>query len=148
MVGCDLVFYVFEAEDTLNLRCEYDAALFVSDFIEGMLEKYRMLLKSMLKEQGRRVFELPLLSEAERHQLLETWNATQSDYSPKTNSSINFLKIRYGLHRMRLRWFFLTSISDIANSTAAQIKSPTICWHWALVQARLWASILNAHRKW
>src|SRR5262249_9500888 len=40
---------------------------------------YQVLLEGMVSEPGRRVSELPLLTAAERHQLLVAWNATEAD---------------------------------------------------------------------
>ena len=80
VVGCDFVFYIFETEDTLNIRCEYDAALFTSAFMEGLLDKYRILLKKIPEVPDSRISELPLLTEAEHRLLFNTWNQTQSDY--------------------------------------------------------------------
>ena len=83
VAGCDLVLFLFEAEDTLNIRFEYDSALFASASIERLLDKYRILLKNISDDSDRRISELPLLTDAEQIRLLETWNETPSDY-PKS----------------------------------------------------------------
>lgn len=61
-------------------RFEYNADLFEEATIVRMMEHFRTLLEGLAADPGQRVSELPLLTEAERHQILVEWNATKADY--------------------------------------------------------------------
>ena len=59
---------------------EYATDLFEPDTIERLVGHYRTLLEGIVSDADRRVSELPLLSDAERHRLVVEWNATAADY--------------------------------------------------------------------
>ena len=48
--------------------------------IERMLGHFEVLLEGIVADPERRISELPILSAAERHQLLVEWNDTKRDY--------------------------------------------------------------------
>jgi amino acid adenylation domain-containing protein len=58
----------------------YSTDLFNQATITRMLEHFQTLLESIVANPEQRVADLPILSEAERHQLLVEWNNTQIDY--------------------------------------------------------------------
>lgn len=62
---------------TLLLQISYSADRFNRDTIERMLTHLQSLLEGMLAHPTARLGELPLLTAAEREQLLYTWNATE-----------------------------------------------------------------------
>nr|QEO74372.1 condensation domain-containing protein [uncultured bacterium] len=64
----------------LSLRVVYDSGRFEAVAIERLLEQFRRLLEVMVSDPEQRVSELPVLSEAERRQLLVEWNATGVAY--------------------------------------------------------------------
>ena len=45
-----------------------------------MEQHFLTLLKGIATDPGQRLSDLPLLTQAEQHQLLVEWNKTQSDY--------------------------------------------------------------------
>jgi non-ribosomal peptide synthetase component F len=59
---------------------EYDTALFDSSTIERMAGHFETLLEGIVANPEQRISELPLLTAAERHQLLVEWNNTKRDY--------------------------------------------------------------------
>lgn len=61
-------------------RFEYSTDLFDATTIERMAGHWRTLLEGIVANPEQRLSELLLLTEAERHQLLVEWNATQTTY--------------------------------------------------------------------
>ncbi|MCE2699816.1 MAG: amino acid adenylation domain-containing protein [Nostocales cyanobacterium LE14-WE4] len=58
----------------------YNSDLFDATTITRIGEHFQTLLQAIVANQEMRISELPLLSEAQRHQLLVEWNDTQVDY--------------------------------------------------------------------
>ncbi|MGA2224692.1 MAG: amino acid adenylation domain-containing protein, partial [Syntrophobacteraceae bacterium] len=75
----DLTLELIEGPRGLAGSIEYNTDLFDSDTIERMAGHFQILLQGIIANPDSRLSELQLLTEAERHQLLE-WNATQTDY--------------------------------------------------------------------
>ena len=73
----------------LTLKIIFDRSCFEDSAIARMLGHLQTLLEGMTANPERKLSELPLLSAAERQQLLVQWNDTQADY-PK-NASIHEL---------------------------------------------------------
>jgi amino acid adenylation domain-containing protein len=65
----------------LRLECSYNADLFDRATVLRWLGHYRVLLESVVADEGRAVGELPLLTDDERRQLLVDWNATTAPLS-------------------------------------------------------------------
>ncbi|MBA3356383.1 MAG: amino acid adenylation domain-containing protein, partial [Pyrinomonadaceae bacterium] len=78
----DLSLFVYERAEGEGLPCllEYSTDLFNASTIERMLGHFQVLLKGIVVNPNQRLCELPLLSEAERHQLLVEWNDTGTEY--------------------------------------------------------------------
>lgn len=76
----DLTLYVVERADGLTLRAEYDTALFASATIRRLLAHYAELLGGAAARPDTPCPALPLLTAAERRQVLEEWNDTRADY--------------------------------------------------------------------
>ena len=76
----DLSLYVFENPEGLSCTFEYNTDLFDSDRIERMAGHLRVLLESIVRDPGRHLSELPLLTDSERRRLLVGWNDTSADY--------------------------------------------------------------------
>ena len=66
--------------DDIDLEVEYGADLFDEARIERMVEHFRTLLEAVAASPDQRLSDVPLLTEAERHQLLVEWNHTTVDY--------------------------------------------------------------------
>src|SRR6266516_19965 len=59
---------------------EYSTDLFDADRVERMLEHWHVILENVVANPTQRVSEIPLLTAAERHQVLVEWNRTERDY--------------------------------------------------------------------
>jgi len=76
----DLHLFMEETDGHLKGYCDYDTDLFNADTIERLLGHFQTLLHGMVDDPDQRISDLPMLSEAERHQLLVEWKNTKSDY--------------------------------------------------------------------
>ena len=72
----DLSLVLSESGADLSGALEASLDLFDRTTARRLLGHFRSLLEGALEEPGRRLSELPLLSGAERHQLLAEWNDT------------------------------------------------------------------------
>jgi len=76
----DLSLILDDRPDGLLCRFEYSTDLFEAATISRMQGHWRTLLAGIVEAPDRRLSELPLLTDAERQQLLLDWNATQVAY--------------------------------------------------------------------
>ncbi|MFQ5796993.1 MAG: amino acid adenylation domain-containing protein, partial [Candidatus Bipolaricaulia bacterium] len=76
----DLTLSMVERPEGLQGVVEYNTDLFDASTITRMLDHFQTLLESIVVDPVQRVLELPLLNEAERHQLLIGWNNPQVNY--------------------------------------------------------------------
>ena len=72
----DLTMMTAREGDRLCVALEYSTDLFTSASIERMADYFRNVLRTIVKEPGQRLADLPLLAQPERHQLLVKWAAT------------------------------------------------------------------------
>ncbi|HKI72397.1 MAG TPA: amino acid adenylation domain-containing protein, partial [Verrucomicrobiae bacterium] len=85
----DLTLYLVEYSTGLTARMEYNTDLFGAATIQRMLTHFKALLEGILAGPDKRLSELPLLTETERHRLLVECNRTQTDYpQEKTISAL------------------------------------------------------------
>ena len=80
MAQFDLSLAVTEEENKLSCALEYNADLFDDETIKRMSGHYQTLLENIVITPQCRIAELPLLTTAEKQQLLTTWNATSRAY--------------------------------------------------------------------
>jgi amino acid adenylation domain-containing protein len=76
----DLALEIVTRGEGLFCSLKYNADLFDEGTIERMLGHYQTLLQGIVADPNRRLSELPLLMESERHQMLVTWNDTRAEY--------------------------------------------------------------------
>ena len=76
----DLSLSVTETSTRFDGQLEYDTALFLPSTIERMAGHYTRLLESIITNPDCPIEQLPLLTNAERHQLLVEWNNTATEY--------------------------------------------------------------------
>ncbi|MBO0799985.1 MAG: AMP-binding protein, partial [Blastocatellia bacterium] len=69
----DLILGVSETDQGLIAKVEYNTDLFEGATISRMLAHYQNLLEGAVRQPAQRLSEMPLLTDAERRQLLE-WN--------------------------------------------------------------------------
>jgi len=80
IAGCELVVLVAEEEGNLKVSCEYNPELFDSASIQRMLGHFKTMIAGIVANPEQDISTLPLLTEAERHQLLVEWNNTDAEY--------------------------------------------------------------------
>ena len=88
-VRFDLELYISEAADGLTALFVYDTDLFTPAAIERMGGHFARMLESAVADPKRRITELDLLGEDERHLILEEWNATEC--APPTAQTLHEL---------------------------------------------------------
>jgi amino acid adenylation domain-containing protein len=76
----DLLLSVTETSRGLITGFEYDRDLFEPATMQRMLSHLQTLVEGIVANPNQRLSDLPLLSTAERHQLLLQWNDTRTDY--------------------------------------------------------------------
>jgi amino acid adenylation domain-containing protein len=76
----DLTLEITDTEQGLTGSLEYNTDLFDEATITRMLGHFQTLLEGIVANPDCRLSDLPLLTEAERYQLLVEWNQTQTDY--------------------------------------------------------------------
>ena len=76
----DLQVHLWETEEGLKGAFVYNTDLFYRATIERMAGHYQRILEGIVADPEQRLSELPLLTEAERHQMLVEWNDTAVDY--------------------------------------------------------------------
>ena len=78
----DLTLNTRETGRELEVLFEYNTDLFDAATITRMLGHFQTLLEGIVAHPQQRISDLPILTPAERHQLLVEWNTTQTDYPP------------------------------------------------------------------
>ena len=76
----DLTLMLTDSGEDIWLEMEYSTDLFDATRMALMFGHYQTLLEAVAADPQRRLEELPLFREAERHQLLVEWNNTKVDY--------------------------------------------------------------------
>lgn len=76
----DLTLSLVETEQGLTGFFEYNTDLFDATTITRMLGHFQTMLAGVAADPNKCLCDLPLLTPAERHQLLVEWNDTQTDY--------------------------------------------------------------------
>jgi amino acid adenylation domain-containing protein len=76
----DLHLFVVEEESGIRGYVSYNTDLFTAATIDRMLGHFQTLLAGIVANPEQRLSELPILTEAERRQLLVEWNDTKRDY--------------------------------------------------------------------
>lgn len=64
----------------MKLRIGFDESRFEETDIARMLGHFQTIVRAMVKDTSQRVGDLPLLTDAEQHELLVEWNSTRADY--------------------------------------------------------------------
>ncbi|HSF40688.1 MAG TPA: amino acid adenylation domain-containing protein [Thermoanaerobaculia bacterium] len=75
----DLTLVLQPAGDGLHASAEYRSDLFEGATVERWLGHFRTLLEGIVADPARRISDLPLLTPAERDQIVSAWNDTAED---------------------------------------------------------------------
>jgi aspartate racemase len=73
----DLGLTTWESEGGLHVELEYSTDLFDAPTIQRILAHFQRVLEAMVSDPEQRILNLPLMTEAELHQVLVEWNSTQ-----------------------------------------------------------------------
>ena len=76
----DLTLFMSESNGEIGGAFEYKTRLFDRSTIERMIGHFKQLLNSIAANPDRRLSELPILSDAQRHEVLVEFNDTAKDY--------------------------------------------------------------------
>ncbi|MEM9220341.1 MAG: amino acid adenylation domain-containing protein [Cyanobacteria bacterium P01_F01_bin.150] len=76
----DIELHLWPYNDCLKGFCTYNRDLFEPETIERLLGHYEVLLSSIVASPDTAIAHLTLLPPPERHQLLEEWTQTTTDY--------------------------------------------------------------------
>ena len=79
----DVSINVIDNDRELRLDCDFNTDLFDPTTMERWLGHFRTLLTAAAAEPSMTVAELPLLSQAERHQILTDWNNNALSIQPR-----------------------------------------------------------------
>ncbi|NEQ80495.1 MAG: amino acid adenylation domain-containing protein, partial [Moorea sp. SIO2I5] len=80
IVKFDLTLLMEKTESVIEARLEYNSDLFDQQTIVRMVGHFQTLLAGIVANPQAQVSKLPLLTAAERQQLLVEWNNTNSEY--------------------------------------------------------------------
>ncbi len=80
----DLNFSLVETDDNLSGVLEYGTELFEPETVARMVKHFEQLLAEVVRHPQRRLSQLRLLDEAERHQVLVEWNQTATEFPQLT----------------------------------------------------------------
>jgi len=78
-VNFEISVNVIDNGRDLVVECEHNADLFAPATIQRWLGHYQALLEAIASDPGRRIDEVPLLSDAERERLVVQWNDTKAE---------------------------------------------------------------------
>ncbi len=76
----DITLTIFEVDGSLSADFRYNVDLFDASTIARMEQHFVSLLEGAVAQPDQPILNLPLLTEAERHQILVEWNATARPY--------------------------------------------------------------------
>jgi len=76
----DLLLEMVQVDGRLKASMEYSTDLFAAATITRMLQQFQTLLQGMAADPDRRISDMPLLTKAERRQMVVTWNDTRTVY--------------------------------------------------------------------
>ncbi|WP_408030705.1 non-ribosomal peptide synthetase, partial [Tenacibaculum xiamenense] len=84
----DLTFNVSEMGGFLGLEIEYNSSLFKPSTIERLFDHYQILLKNIVSDIKRPIGAISIVTESEKHTLLEEFNSTKVPY-PKGKTLVD-----------------------------------------------------------
>lgn len=93
----DLTWTVLEGSSGLIVDLEYSTEIFEPGTVERMLAHFEVLLASVVADPASHVAFLPLLTAAEREQLLVSWNRTATPY-PRQSTIPELFEEQAALH--------------------------------------------------
>jgi len=87
----DLNANLWELSDSIAGTLDYNADLFDEATVSRMVSHFSVLLHAIADDPGMSIGDLPILTEPERRQLLDDWNANRRDY-PKNQTIVQLFE--------------------------------------------------------
>ena len=143
----DLSLSLTETRGELHGILEYSTDLFDAASIERLAGHFTTLLEGIVADPEQHIGLLPLLTEAERHQLLVGWNDTAVDY-PRDKCVHELFEAQAARAPEPSPSFTGTPNSPTPRSTPGQTNSPIICAVWASAPTPWSASAWSARSTW
>lgn len=112
----DLDVMLQETDHQIDGYCFYNSELFDAATIERLLEHYKCLLAAIISDPEQSIYTLPMLTDAERQQLLVAWNQTQA--TTLSTDSIDEC-IHYRFEKQVKRTPEATALVSIDDDTAS-----------------------------
>ena len=81
VIGVDLALQLRDEPEGLAAHFTYSTDLFDAATIARMGGHFQKLLEGVIVNQDEQIAKLPVLTDAERHQLLVEWNSTEMEYA-------------------------------------------------------------------
>ena len=75
----DMTLYITDAVEQISLTMEYNTDLFDAATMTRLLGHLEQLLQSLLAQPRQSLYQLPMLADTERQQLLEQWSVLKGD---------------------------------------------------------------------
>jgi non-ribosomal peptide synthetase component F/acyl carrier protein len=132
----DLLLVLMEGEEGLDAIFQYNEDLFERETIEQLAGHFLSLLSACLATPDRPLATLPLLSPAERHQIVSVWNDTATSYAPFRSVSALFeqqVRLTPDAPALQLgeRALSYTELNERANQLAHRLRrlgvAPEVC---------------------
>ena len=76
----DLTLIAVEIEEKLNLAFEYSTKLFRRETVERLIIYFKNILRNVVENKNRSIFQLEILSAEEKKRILFEYNDTEADY--------------------------------------------------------------------
>lgn len=87
----DITLEAWESRGEIHLRFEYATRLFRKETIQRFVSYYKNIISAILTDLDTQISEIELLSQGEKHQLLEEFNQTYNPY-PKSRSIVELFE--------------------------------------------------------
>ncbi|MGB8956388.1 MAG: condensation domain-containing protein, partial [Tumebacillaceae bacterium] len=124
----DLTLFMWETEQGLAGRFEYDSQLFDKETILRMEHHFITLLEGIVADPSQRIAELPILSTEEVNQMMSGWNDTTVEYpdelcihhlfEQQVEETPNRIAVREGERVLTYR-----ELDERANSLAQELRA-------------------------
>ena len=88
----DLTAYLERRENGLLVIFEYNTDLFEESTIRRLMDRYRALIEAVVANPDRGIDELPILTDADRRQLVVDFNDTAVEFAEKDDSLHQFIE--------------------------------------------------------
>ncbi|MCP3738293.1 amino acid adenylation domain-containing protein [Rossellomorea sp. BNER] len=124
----DLLLFATEKQNQIECQMEYSTTLFRQETIQRMTEHFVKIVQEMVNHTNKRIDEVEMLSENERHRLLVEWNDT---------SNVTYRK-KKTIHEL-----FEEQVVKTPNKIAVVYKEETITYQELNIQANRLAHLLR-----